>query len=167
MMRQVFKCFEVFLKSDLDPEKIFSCRILMNMKTLKLNATIKNIPVFMSFILAEAKKTEITLKQLHAIELTSEEILTNIISYAYEEKPDDIEVGVENSGEVMKISFSDNGKEFDITNACDPDINLPLEDRQPGGLGIFLTKQLMDQVYYQRIGDINRVEIVKYLSKEQ
>lgn len=137
------------------------------MKKLRLDATMKNIPRFMSFILDEAKKTKMTHKELHAIELTSEEILTNIISYAYGEKPEDVEVGVENSGKSIKIAFTDRGKEFDMTVARDPDINLPLDNREPGGLGIFLTKHLMDEVRYERMGDINRVEIVKYLSKEQ
>lgn len=137
------------------------------MKTLKLNASINNIPRFLSFIMDEAKEMDMNHKQLHAVELTSEEILTNIISYAYTEGPDDIEVEVENTGRGLKIVFSDRGSEFDMTNALDPDINLPLEDREPGGLGIFLTKHLMDEVYYKRTGDINRVEIVKYLRKEQ
>lgn len=137
------------------------------MKTLKLDASMKNISKFISFIKDEAKRMGMNHKQLHAIELTSEEILTNIISYAYEETPEEVEVVVENIGKGIKIAFSDSGKEFDMTNARDPDINLPLEDREPGGLGIFLTKHLMDQVRYERTGDINRVEIVKYLPKEQ
>ena len=137
------------------------------MKTLKLDASMKNISKFISFIVDEAKRMGMSHKQLHAIELTSEEILTNIISYAYEEKPEDVEISLEDIGNGIKIAFSDRGKEFDMTTAQDPDINLALEDREPGGLGIFLTKHLMDQVSYKRTGDINRVEIVKHLRKEQ
>ena len=49
----------------------------------------------------------------------------------------------------MTITFIDRGVPYDPLNNATPDINLPAEDREIGGLGIFLTKKVMDDVSYE------------------
>ena len=59
--------------------------------------------------------------------------------------------------------LSDIGKEFDPTQAPDADVTLSAEERQIGGLGIFLFRQIMDEVKYQRIDGKNTLTLIKQL----
>jgi anti-sigma regulatory factor (Ser/Thr protein kinase) len=61
----------------------------------------------------------------------------------------------------MTVVISDEGKPYDPTQKEDPDINLPVEDRPIGGLGIFLIRQIMDEVKYSREDRQNRLTLVK------
>ena len=60
--------------------------------------------------------------------------------------------------------FSDHGKKFDPLAHADPDTSLALEEREIGGLGIYLTKQFMDSVEYEYVGDKNILTIRKKLN---
>ncbi|MCQ2185409.1 MAG: ATP-binding protein [Bacteroidales bacterium] len=86
------------------------------------------------------------------IRLCVEEVEENILCYSGSTW---VEAGAEVEGDHLSISFRDGGVEFDPLAKADPDINAPLEERQIGGLGIFLCKQMMDVVEYKREGDHN------------
>lgn len=80
-----------------------------------------------------------------------EEILVNIISYGYEDGRDH-EIRIELSCKEGKITaaFTDDGKPFNILEMETPDITAPADDRPIGGLGIHLTRSMMDEVNYKR-----------------
>ena len=101
---------------------------------------------------------------LNKIDLAVEEIFVNIAHYAYEpdEGPVNISCGFEN--ETLTVVFSDHGKKFDPLAHADPDTSLALEEREIGGLGIYLTKQFMDSVEYEYVGDKNILTIRKKLN---
>ena len=79
------------------------------------------------------------------IRLCVEEVEENILGYSGTTW---IEVWTEYEGEMLAIGFRDGGVEFDPLARPDPDINASLEDRQIGGLGIFLCKQMMTSLDY-------------------
>ena len=82
----------------------------------------------------------------NAVELAAEEIFTNFVRHS--EGEDKIEVRLRLEGNEVSISLTDFGSEaFDIErDAPEPDLNQPLADRKPGGLGVFLVKTMMDRV---------------------
>lgn len=86
------------------------------------------------------------------VRLCVEEVEENILCYSGSTW---VEVAVVNDGGKLSISFRDGGIAFDPLAKEDPDINAPLEERNIGGLGIFLCKQMMDLVEYKRDGDAN------------
>jgi anti-sigma regulatory factor (Ser/Thr protein kinase) len=96
-----------------------------------------------------------------------EEAFSNVIFYAFDDK-DTHMIGVEFILEKDKLTIvlKDGGKPFDPTAKEDPDTTLSVEERPIGGLGIFLIKKMMDEVYYQRVSDKNHLTMVKYLKDE-
>lgn len=86
---------------------------------------------------------------LFKIRLSVEEVAENIVRYAYENGAGPLEVSTGREGDFLVIRFSDYGKPFDPLNKPDPDITLSADERPIGGLGIFICKQMMDEVTYQ------------------
>lgn len=110
----------------------------------------------------QQEEIESCTKIIYPIHLACEEIIMNIVSYAY---PDDVEgyvkIQIESDDKAITISFIDSGVAFDPLAKEMPDTSIPLEDRDIGGLGIFLTQQTMDDVTYQRVDDKNILTIKK------
>ena len=134
-----------------------------NMSTKTFYATDENMQSVFDFVHEQISK-DCSEDTLNKIDLAVEEIFVNIAHYAYEpdKGPVNISCGFEN--ETLKIVFSDSGRKFDPLAHIDPDTSLSLEDREIGGLGIFLTKKFMDSVEYDYIGDRNILTIQKKLS---
>ena len=84
------------------------------------------------------------------IDVAVEEIFINIASYAYTPEKGCAAVRVEVSDYpvTVTITFTDHGTPYDPLAKKDPDVTLPVNAREIGGLGIFLTKKLMDDVQY-------------------
>ena len=96
------------------------------------------------------------------VNLVFDELLNNIISYAF---PDHdirhIKIHVEYSGAQLLITIEDDGLPFNPFQQSEVDISLSVEDREIGGLGIHLVKNVMDEVKYERYKDCNIVTLVK------
>jgi anti-sigma regulatory factor (Ser/Thr protein kinase) len=92
----------------------------------------------------------------HACILALEEIVTNILKYAYSDRAvHEIRFAASVTASHVVLQFSDDGREFDPLTAPEPDLDLPLEERPIGGLGIHLIRKLADRMEYQRAGDRN------------
>ncbi|MCQ2084219.1 MAG: ATP-binding protein [Bacteroidaceae bacterium] len=98
------------------------------------------------------------------LRLCVEEVVENIVRYAYKDGKGFVEVGTEIKDGALYVSFRDGGVQFDPLAKDDPDITLSAEDRQIGGLGIFLCKQMMDKLDYEYRDGCNCLTMVKYLS---
>ena len=97
-----------------------------------------------------------------SINLALEEALSNVIFYAFEKGTvNEITVNFGLNGKEIAIVVSDGGKPYDPLQKEDPDISLSAEERPIGGLGIFLIKQIMDEVSYQRANNKNQLTMVK------
>ncbi len=96
--------------------------------------------------------------------LVFEELLKNVISYAYRDDDEhDIEVKMESTGKRLTVTIADDGVPFNPLGAEAPNIDAPLEEREIGGLGIHLVRNLMDDAsYHRRIGR-NVMTLVKHL----
>ena len=96
--------------------------------------------------------------------LVLEEAVVNVINYAYpKEDHESIYLSAKMQDGSIIFVLSDSGKEFDPTMAPDADVTLPAEDRQIGGLGIFLIRQIMNEVRYERIDGKNVLTLEKKL----
>jgi len=96
------------------------------------------------------------------LNLVMEEMVSNVIFYAYPEGTDaSIELVAESDGKELTFVLTDQGKEFDPTlkDDADPDVN-PM-DRDIGGMGIFIVKNIMNQVTYQRLEGKNLLTMTK------
>lgn len=99
----------------------------------------------------------------YMIHLVVEEIVVNIVDYAYPEGNGYLEVCINSDGKELTIEFRDHGIPFNPLEQSKPDLDIPLEERSIGGLGIFLTKEMMDNVEYRYEQDENILIIKKNL----
>ena len=98
----------------------------------------------------------------YAVNLSVDELLTNTISYGYEDSEEHrIDLVIRLDGDVLAVEIFDDGIEFAPDSADDPDTNASIEDRPVGGLGIFLTRQMMDSFDYRRDEGRNVVTLTK------
>lgn len=98
---------------------------------------------------------------LFKIRLAVEEVVENVVRYAYIQGNGWLEVSTERLNRSLVIVLRDAGKPFNPLAKEDPDITLSVEDRPIGGLGIFLCKKLMDDVSYKYENDCNVLTIQK------
>ena len=100
------------------------------------------------------------------VNLALEEILTNVISYAYaDSKEHQILVTLALTEGELTAEVEDDGRPFDPTEASEPDTGTPLEERRVGGLGIHLARKLMDDLAYQRQPDKNLLVMTKKIEE--
>ena len=96
------------------------------------------------------------------IKLALEEVVTNVILYAYPDKKDqDIRIDMNYGNKQLTIVITDKGTPFNLLEMKEPDITLPPEERPIGGLGIYLVKQLMTEVTYSRSSGKNILTMTK------
>ena len=99
---------------------------------------------------------------LFHIKLALEEIVINVISYgAHGGLVPAIKVQLQQEGGQVSIDIWDSGVAFDPLQSGPPDVSSSLDDRPIGGLGVYLVRQLMDSVSYERDGDWNKIHLVK------
>ena len=97
--------------------------------------------------------------------LVLEEAVVNVINYAYpKEDHESIYLSAKMQDGSIIFVLSDSGKAFDPTMAPEADVTLSAEDRQIGGLGIFLIRQIMNEVKYERIDGKNVLTLEKKLN---
>ena len=98
---------------------------------------------------------------IYAVQLAVDEACTNIIEHAYGgEGKGLINITIENSLEGIKILIRDHGKSFDPEKIPVPKTNLPLEDIQPRGVGLYLMRKMMDDVCYEFSPDLGNLCIM-------
>ena len=98
------------------------------------------------------------------LQLVLEEMVSNVIFYAYPEgTSSEITLVAESDGKELTFVLSDSGKPFDPTAQEDPDLDVDPMDREQGGMGILIVKNIMNEVSYQRLGDTNQLTMKKKL----
>ena len=111
---------------------------------------------------------DLTSEVAFAVNLALDEILTNTISYGYDDdEPHRIEITVGPEAEALAIVIVDDSAAFDLSSAPTPDIGTSLEERPLGGLGLFLVHQMMDSVEYRREEGRNIVTLEKNKTEEK
>ncbi len=101
------------------------------------------------------------------LNLVLDEVLTNIIEYAF---PDGLRhaivVRVALDDVALRAEVIDDGSPYDPTTSPDPDISLSLEERPVGGLGVFFAKRMMDRLEYHRDAGLNRLTMARLIDQD-
>ena len=101
------------------------------------------------------------------LNLVMEEMVTNVIFYAYpQDEEADIELLAKSDGKELTFVLSDQGKEFDPTAKEDTDLDVNPADRELGGMGIFIVKNIMNKVTYQRLDGKNLLTMTKGIADD-
>lgn len=135
------------------------------MKELTIKAAIENIEKVTNFVNTELEALDCPYKAEMQIDLAIDELFGNIANYAYNPETGDATVRLEVEEDPLSviITFSDNGKPFNPLEAKEPDTTLSAEERQIGGLGIFIVKKYMDMIDYDYRDGQNILRIKKAL----
>ena len=135
------------------------------MKELDIEARAENLEEVIQFVDQELETAECPIKAQMQIEIAVEEIFVNIANYAY--NPDTgsavIRIEVTDDPVSVKLVFIDNGVPYDPLAKKDPDITLSAEERDIGGLGIFMVKKNMDEIHYEYKDGQNILTLIKNL----
>jgi len=112
-----------------------------------------------------AEKTGLDMQAIFKINLALDELVTNIVSYAYDDESlHQIEITLSYDAPIFTASLIDDGKAFDPTMTTEPDVDTSLEQRKVGGLGVHFVKTLMDKIDYNRHAQKNHVRLEKDFS---
>ena len=104
----------------------------------------------------------LSMEMIMNLNLVMEERVVNVIDYAYPEgKEADIELLAKSDGKELTFVLSDQGREFDPTAKEDNDMSENPAERQLGGMGIFIVKNIMNKVTYQRLDGKNLLTMTK------
>ena len=133
-------------------------------KSITLANDIAEISRLATFIEEVGEAFELTPDVIFNLNLVIEEAVVNVINYAYpKEEHQSIYLSANLHNGSIVFVLTDTGKEFDPTQAPEADITLSAEERPIGGLGIFLIRQIMNEVKYQRIDGKNVLTLEKRL----
>ncbi len=133
---------------------------------LTIEALAENLSAVTEFVDLRLEQVNCPMKAQMQIDVALEEIFINIANYAYQpgKGPATVRVDVTDSPLTVTITFVDHGIPYDPLAKDDPDVTLPADEREIGGLGIFMTKKLMDDVVYEYKDGSNILRLVKKLS---
>ncbi len=129
----------------------------VKIKRLTIPAESKNLTRIRDFAIKSGQKYGFNMRQLNGLKLSLDEICTNIIRYAYKgmEKTGDIRIEMARTDDKVITKIIDRGIGFDYSSVTDPDIGRYVKEKRKGGFGIYLVRQLNDDVQYDRIGNRN------------
>lgn len=103
----------------------------------------------------------------HAVNLSLDELLTNTISYGYDDDgAHTIEIELKADAGGVAVVLADDARAFDPTAAGDPDIDADLDERALGGLGIHIVRAMMDEISYRRVDGRNELTLIKRTGRD-
>ena len=132
------------------------------MRELTLQATVDNMPRLMLWLDSQLEELDCPMKAQVQLDIATDEVFSNIVNYAYEDGTGDATVWVERlDPPAIRMTFIDGGKPYNPLQKEDPNTALSAEERQNGGLGIYMVKKSMDEVTYRYHEGQNILTIVK------
>ncbi len=134
-----------------EPNQTFQIQFLNNFEALA-----RATESAMQFL----EQAEASAGAINVANLALEEMATNIVKYGYDDQDaHEILLRLALVPGAIVLTLEDDGHPFDPLGAPEPDIHLPLEEREPGGLGIHLIRKMAQRMAYERSGGRNRLTI--------
>ena len=135
------------------------------MAELTVDALVSNLDQVLAFVDGQLETMDCSMKAQMQIDVAVEEIYVNIANYAYAPETGKAYISVQPDPDnaSVTIEFRDNGIPFDPLAKADPDVTLSAEERNIGGLGIYMVKKSMDALEYRRKDGQNILTITKKL----
>ena len=136
------------------------------MKELTIAATVESIETVTDFVNEQLEAYDCPMKVVMQIDIAIDELFSNIAHYAYNPEIGEATVRVEVVEDPLSviITFIDKGVPYDPLKQEDPDTTLSIEERQIGGLGIYMVKKTMDDITYEYKDGKNILAIKKNLN---
>jgi serine/threonine-protein kinase RsbW len=126
-------------------------------------ATLADVPAVLALAEAAAARAGLGAGEAFELKLALEEAFTNVVRHGYGAEPGPVEIQVSAEGGELTVQLEDRAPHFDPTSMPPPALDAPLEYRMPGGLGIHLIRQSVDEWRHEALPDGNRLTLVKRL----
>lgn len=133
----------------------------ISMKKMQLKPSLEYLGEVTDFVEQEMNDAQVPMKIIAQMNVAIDEIFSNIVHYS---NASDVTVGCQIKDNIITLRFADNGISYDPTTHGDPDILLSAEERNRGGLGIYMVKKSMDSVDYEYRDNLNILVLTKKLS---
>jgi serine/threonine-protein kinase RsbW len=135
-------------------------------KELRIKNQMAELEKVSQFIDEIGEELGLSMELIMNLNLVMEEMVVNVISYAYPEGTDaEIELLAKSDANELTLVLSDQGKEFDPTKK-DSDMSVNPAERELGGMGIYIVKNLMNKVTYQRLEGRNLLTMTKSINDQ-
>jgi anti-sigma regulatory factor (Ser/Thr protein kinase) len=109
-----------------------------------------------------SEQNQLTPDIVFVLDLCMEELITNVIKYGYDQPAQhQIQIDLSLDEGLLLLEIADDGRPFDPTRIPEPDLDVPLEERRIGGLGIHLVRNYVDSMEYKRLGNLNITTLKK------
>lgn len=133
-------------------------------KKLTIENQLEQLTLVASFVEELCEELGLDASLVFNLNLVLEEAMTNVIMYAFPEGgKHELELTAATEGGTLSLVVKDSGIAFDPTAVPDADVTLTAEERPIGGLGIFLIRQIMDELNYERVDEYNILTMKKKL----
>ena len=131
-------------------------------------ATLNSLTSIQAFIQKQTTLANLQPSRLPVIHIIVEEIVVNIINHAYKDTDSgNISIEFQWSNDRLTLSFSDTAPPFDPLAAAPPDITKNIDERDIGGLGLFMVTQMADGIQYKRKDNKNILTVTINMTKEK
>jgi serine/threonine-protein kinase RsbW len=134
------------------------------MPTKRFSCSLNNLETICDYVTSYAKQAGLNEAETYAVQLAVDEASTNIIEHGYgQECPEMIDITCEVIENGLKIVIYDDAEPFNPESVPEPEMNVSLEELKPRGLGIYLIRQMMDEVHYEPTQDRgNTLTMIKH-----
>ena len=134
------------------------------MEKFTIDAKLENLPSVTEFVIDALESRDCPMKVTMQMELVIEEIFVNVASYAYKNNVGKITVcrSFDEEPRAINLTFIDSGTPYNPLEHEDPDTSLGAEEREVGGLGIFLVKKNVDEIFYKYEDGQNILTVKKF-----
>ena len=135
------------------------------MKEITVKSTVDSIETVTEFVEELLAPIDCPMKPKMLVSIAIDELLSNIVRYAYAPEVGDIVISTDISEDPLciTITFTDTGIAYNPLEHESPDTSLSVENREIGGLGIFITKNIIDEITYSHENNKNILTVKKYL----
>jgi len=131
------------------------------MESKIFNADVKELDNLFEYSRSLLEVLDFPKRDIIMINTALEEVFVNVAKYAYE-GTGEVEVTLSNDKNKVTFVFRDSGKAFNPLEKEDPNLAVKAEDREIGGLGIYMVKNIMDETFYEYKDNHNVLTLVKY-----
>ena len=131
---------------------------------LEVDNRLENLSVISDFVSKAMRKVGAKDESIAEVQLAVDEACSNVILYAYSGQKGIVKLVLELVGDDLIVTLNDRGKPFDPTSVPPPDLEVDLDERRIGGLGMYFMRKVMDEVSYSfDAEDGNKLTMRKHL----
>ena len=120
-----------------------------NVASLRVAADVAQLAAIRAFVEQQAHTLGVDASTIDDLVLAVNEVATNIVIHGYRRQPGEIEIELRPQGDAIEIRLRDHARLFDPTRVPAPDLDLPLHKRPFGGMGVHVTRQIIDAMRYR------------------